>query len=528
MKQENKYLRSLVQNAQEGKIVALVELYKLNLNKVYTVIRRLTGNKSLAELVTKNTLVTGWKSITEDGPGEISFTKWFEDIAVITAINELQNLSLSKNKKKQKLLEKEPHNWDYSSNPMEKIIAELNLENRIAFVLYKVENYNLSEISNFIGISKSEAEIKLSESIEKISRAMSEAQPDLELSEHWQNLQELIEPDENILKSALEEIKGIKTEEIKEEEIATEGNKEIEQIENAIEKERKAKAKAERARKKWGEILPSINISKKVILGATISLLIVYLLIQITTSSHNWSVSILSGTPLINDKPVENTTVLAVDDVISTDGLSTALIEIPEVGKIEILNSTTFKRLDEDFSGELIKGKSIVQSDSTTVGLSILIPKAKIENFSTRTNYSVLIDERGNSVIEPSKGWLRVLSGDYELILPKEYRLNVYKEFGVSVPHHSESNFEFITRLEEYLFGGKRNTTFNFLLSLSTNRESVTLWNLLRRVNPEQREAVYNKLYELIPHSDSILKEYILILKSDELLLWLGEIRKLL
>jgi len=218
MPEENRYMRSLIENAQLGKMVALEELYEINLDQIHTLVRRLAGNKLIAEEITKNILVRVWEKISEDGPGEMMFSDWMRDLSVEITVNELQNPTFLNDKKNKKYLKKENHSTEFSSEPPEKAIAELDLEHRITFVLSKIENYNLSEISKFIGISESEAETKLSESIEKVSRIMSEASSELDQSEHWQNLQAVIDPENTILKSALEEIKEIRTAEIKEEE----------------------------------------------------------------------------------------------------------------------------------------------------------------------------------------------------------------------------------------------------------------------------------------------------------------------
>ena len=71
---------------------------------------------------------------------------------------------------------------------------------------------------------------------------MSAASSELDQSEHWQNLQAVIDPENTILKSALEEIKEIRTAEIKEEEEENEAERkeEIKELEKAIDKPVKA------------------------------------------------------------------------------------------------------------------------------------------------------------------------------------------------------------------------------------------------------------------------------------------------
>jgi hypothetical protein len=54
--------------------------------------------------------------------------------------------------------------------------------------------------------------------------------------------------------------------------------------------------------------------------------------------------------------------------------------------------------------------------------------------------------------------------------------------------------------------------------------EAITLWNLLQRVKAKHKSAVYEKLYELVPHPDSITKNDLLNLDQDPLRIWLEEI----
>ena len=528
MEKENKYMRSLVENAQYGKIVALEELYEINLDRVHTLVTRLAGNELIAESITKNILVRVWEKIKEDGPGEKMFSHWIREFSVELTVKELKNPTFLNDKEIKKLLKKGNHTADFSSNPTEKLIAELDLEHRITFVLSKIENYNLSEISKFIGISESEVETFLSESIEKISQGMSEASTALDLSEHWQNLQTVIDPDNNILKSALEEIKEIRTAEIKEEEVEIEAERkeEIEEIEKAIKKDSKEKAKVKKEDKEWKGPRPPINFNKKIVLGLAIPV-IIFFSIQLVLSSTDWAVTVESGTPLINNESLLSAADLSEGDVISTNELSSAIIQIPQVGRISILGSTKFKRLKETHSGELLKGKASIVAGSHKEILNIKIPKVTIENYKQIATYFVEVDQRGNSIIDLKNGWLRIYSDDDEIMIAPNYKLNIYKGSGASIPYHSQSSFEYIAFLDEYLFGGKRDGTLNQLLILSSNNEIVTLWNLLTGVNAgHQTENVYFRLYELAPHSSAINKTDILLRDPDILHKWLEEIKQ--
>jgi hypothetical protein len=78
------------------------------------------------------------------------------------------------------------------------------------------------------------------------------------------------------------------------------------------------------------------------------------------------------------------------------------------------------------------------------------------------------------------------------------------------------------------MFGSKGNIALYMILDASTERDGITLWNLLQSVRAGQRSAVYEKLYELIPHPDALKKEDILNLDADMLQFWLDEIEWLM
>ena len=104
MVEENKYMRTLTENAQGGKIVALEELYEINLNQVHTLVSRLAGNKLVAEQLMKSILVRAWERIGEDGPGERLFSDWIRDLSIHFTINELRDPNMLSDKKLKKQL----------------------------------------------------------------------------------------------------------------------------------------------------------------------------------------------------------------------------------------------------------------------------------------------------------------------------------------------------------------------------------------------------------------------------------------
>ena len=244
MAEENKYIQSLKENAQLGKLVALEELYEINLNSIYTLILRLAGNKSLAELVTKNTLVTAWKEIKENGPDDITFSEWLKNIAVKITTDELRNSSKPKRKKKAK----DDQTEGSSSEILEQAIADLDDESRIILVLSTIENRSLVNISQLLSKTESDIEKKLSDATDLISNSINNAEPSKNINELLATIPNELEADIEVLQSAIDEIMEIRFEELQErkDEIGAEELEEFRQYEEGKKEERRKEAEAKK------------------------------------------------------------------------------------------------------------------------------------------------------------------------------------------------------------------------------------------------------------------------------------------
>jgi len=405
---------------------------------------------------------------------------------------------------------------------LEQAIAKLDDESRVIFVLNKINSLPLATFLGFLGVNKSEAESKLSDSVLNISRSQSSIESEAALDTLVESLPSEIQPDENLLDSTLDEINEIRGKEFKEIEVN------IEELEELIEFEKKRKEapqKKKRVKKEGYKKVKVLKTSFNIIIGILLLTLIVSVAHYFITSTNEWKVSLVSGKPLKNKVPIVKIEEFIPGDIISTDDFSSASIDIAEIGRINILGNTSFGRVDNDNYGQLLKGKLKVNTVEKKENLHIVIPNAIIENIDLGTRYLLEVDSMGNSLIVLEKGWLRVNSGDDEIIFPQKYNLKILSGNGVSLPYHSKSGLHLVTLFEDYLFNGKKNKTLYRIIQSSTEKEAIILWNLLQRVKTDQRTAVYDKLYKLVPHTDDIAEKDMLSLDQNMLQIWLDEIK---
>ncbi|RPI59559.1 MAG: RNA polymerase sigma factor, partial [Ignavibacteriales bacterium] len=154
MSSDNKFVRSLIENAKQGNNAAIEQLFQMNLGKIYAFALRLTASKSLAETITKETFIEAWKKINLVR-SDASFLKWLSAITVYQTID-----SLRSKKQKTKTDHNELRELE-SKDELDKYILDLPDQERMIFVLNRIEGYTIEEISDMMGIKKDQVSVHL-------------------------------------------------------------------------------------------------------------------------------------------------------------------------------------------------------------------------------------------------------------------------------------------------------------------------------------------------------------------------------
>ena len=517
MTQDNKFIRSLIESAKRGNNSAKEQLCEMSLDKVYQLSFLLTCDKPSAELITINTFISAWnyiKTIDED----TSFVDWIKKITIYVTLNKLKkqgDLDKAKKIDNYNLIEK------FSSAPVAKEYLKLSDTNKFILTLNLIEDYSADAISKLLNIEVNEIMQRITDFIKEIIDESDEKLTVDSVLEMIENLHCDITPEEDLLKTALNKIYDMKIEDWEREE-KEKLNAEILKQERRT-KEDIAKQKLERIKiKKESSKLKS---GKKFLFYPFIIAVILAVIFYFFSDSTQWNIVTSTGTLQINNKLITGNAKLNIGDKVQTNDTSEAMLELPNVGTIEILENTKLERLNERYTAKLLRGKIIINTDGAREFLSIKTSRASINEFNLGANYILESDGEGFLKIEIIDGWLQVSFRKSEIIFPQQYILKIFKGAGAGLPYHRSSTFEFISLLEKYVFGGQSDITLLMIIESSTAKDAITLWNLLRIVKPEQRQAVYDKLYELFPHSNEIDRKDILNLDENKLYAWLEKIR---
>ena len=97
---------------------------------------------------------------------------------------------------------------------------------------------------------------------------------------------------------------------------------------------------------------------------------------------------------------------------------------------------------------------------------------------------------------------------------------------GPGTPYFEDASPEFRQALTTIDFGGNPSdrTAIDSLLNNARTRDTLTLWHLLERVNPEERVKVYDRIASFVPPPEGVTRDGILKLDPSMLNKWRDEL----
>lgn len=510
---DNKFVRSLLQNAQRGNYTALEQLFKMNIGKVYAIVLRMTANKSFASKITVETFIEAWKKlkiIREDSP----FTGWLIAIAVYKTLDVFRN-NKEEFAKKPDLTEIE------SKDSFENDIFRLPHLERLIFVLNKVEKYSVDEIADMILMKKEDVEFHLNLAIEKLHERYPLYKFDNSFQERISKLPIEIQPD----KSVSDEIFNyIYEERMKVAEKEKPETPPKEEVEEAPKKEKKKKEPKEQKKKvQMPEVSIDVNtsnIKKYVIIAASI-VAVAALVFFWLNRAKGWNVNVTMGSVLINDNAINSDKELELNSSLLTDENSSARIIIPHVGVIQVEPNTSLSRTRKDFEIKLNKGKIVKKSDLQTAEAKLTITTDLADfNEELSSDFELSASEEINELFV-FRGTVKVVVKGFEAVVPENFACNV-KKGKYAVPYNPNSDPQIVKLIKEY--SGPADPNMVVIVSQAQKSDALSLWHILQLSSEENRPIVFKKLNELVPPPDSVTGEGIQKLNREMLDQWLIKI----
>ena len=262
----------------------------------------------------------------------------------------------------------------------------------------------------------------------------------------------------------------------------------------------------------WAWSWPRLAIAGALVLAIAIAIAGVY---NIRPGGATWNVTVLEGRPKVGWFRLDHAGKLAVGQWLQTDSSSRAEIEIGQEGVVEVgpnsrVQLVAAQRTDHRL--QLRRGLIHARIWAPPGLFTVDTPWATAIDLGCM--YTLKIADDGSGLLRVESGWVAFAYGGTESFVPAGASAQTRPRLGPGTPYFDDADprvREALRRLDfERMSDAERGAALDEVLTAARPRDGLTLWHLLQRVHPGERERVFDRLAELVPPGSSITREGVL------------------
>jgi hypothetical protein len=238
-----------------------------------------------------------------------------------------------------------------------------------------------------------------------------------------------------------------------------------------------------------------------------------------------WEVARLNGTPRIGSSLIDEKGRLAVGQWLETDGGSRAQIDVGTIGQVEIDPNTRVRLVETKATEhrlELARGKMSARIWAPPRLFFVDTPAGVAADLGCA--YTLEVDDEGAGLLHVTSGWVALQLKDRESMVPAGASCATRPGVGPGTPYFDDATDVFRSALRRLDFQpGTQETKIpdlDLLLMDARPRDTLTLWNLLGRVEGNDRVRVYERIAGFSPPPEGVTREGVLQLNEQMLQLW--------
>ena len=219
---------------------------------------------------------------------------------------------------------------------------------------------------------------------------------------------------------------------------------------------------------------------------------------------------------------------LAVGDWLETDARTRARLRVGLIGQVEVEPSTRLQLLDagrQDHRLSMKRGAVRASIWAPPGNFFINTPSAVAVDLGCE--YTLEVDDAGAGVLRVLTGWVGIEHQGRESFVPRGAMCLSRPGVGPGTPYYEDASPRLQRALEEIDFGGDpaaRAEALDTVMAESRRRDAFSLWHLLTRALPDERQRVYGRLADLVPPPEGVTADGILSGDHEMLDAWWDEL----
>ena len=261
--------------------------------------------------------------------------------------------------------------------------------------------------------------------------------------------------------------------------------------------------------------------------AAAFSLLIGAVVLWYSIRPHppSWEVVRLDGLPSVGSKRVSDTGRIAVGEWLQTDASSRARIGIGDIGSVEVEPNSRIRLIaakPNEHRLSLARGEISAVVSAPPRLFFVDTPASTAVDLGCA--YRMKTDESGSGMLRVTVGWVALEWKGRESLVPAGANCRTKSGAGPGTPYFSDASETLQDALAAFDFEKGGPEALRVVRGEARVRDTLTLWHLLSRVDPEERARVFDRMVELTPLAQGVAREKVLELDKDTLSRWREEL----
>ena len=258
----------------------------------------------------------------------------------------------------------------------------------------------------------------------------------------------------------------------------------------------------------------------RAVIAASVALVICASWLVMRPVRTGWQVARMEGAPLLGKSRIKGSGQLSVGEWLETDGGSRARISVSDIGQVDLEPNSRLRLVRARSTGHrlaLVRGEMQAMIWAPPRMFSVETPAAIAVDLGCR--YSLKVDDAGITTLHVTLGWVGFEQNGHESWVPAEAECVTRPGKQAGTPYFVDGSETFRAALAKFDLD-RDEAALDSVLAHARNRDALTLWHLLPRVQGADRVRVYDRLAQLAPPPDSVTREAVLAADKQALDLW--------
>lgn len=227
-----------------------------------------------------------------------------------------------------------------------------------------------------------------------------------------------------------------------------------------------------------------------------------------------WAVTSLAGSPRVNAKALDTESTLRVGQWLVTGEEDRAALTVGTIGHVELAPRSRLRLLaagnGTDHRLELREGTLSAFIWAPPRLFFVETPGATAVDLGCA--YTLSVNAEGEGELRVTAGYVSLEHGTRSSVIPAGLRCTMHPAEGPGTPFADEAPETLREALREFDHGPSAGgaEALSKALDRTGNRDTITLWHLLRRASPGQRGAVHDRLAGFAPPPDGVTRESVI------------------